>query len=230
MVERLAKLINWVYIKCNCDFGIKGSDVNIHECDSLWNEETFFNQQSSRASARGLIRRWREMGFVISCDTCKKHTLCFPDISKIKDKLAEEEHLRWMSFHFARGINTWRLQTVAEEGGIDVVEDPKIAEKIEGVKANQIASFNVHAALVPFKELPLVDQALDVLKLKKDNEKEFQVVSCDSYAGEGKKSSVREKGCLQANDYSINALLENEDALSKVGLILNKIKEAKDGL
>ena len=235
IAERLAKLINWVYNKGDCDFGrqVGGHDGKLADaCEILWNSETsFFDQQSSRASARGLIKRWKRMGYEAVLNGAVGCLLNGPVVSDIEaKKLAEEEHMRWMAFHFARRVRPWRLEVLDVDGSPKVVDNSiGIIDKVEKFKANQ-SSFNAHAALVPFADLPKVDYALDILQNGITNKGVFRVDNIEeTYAGAGKKSKNRMKDscqkydCMQANDYNINALLMNTKILAEVGISVRKV-------
>lgn len=237
IVERLAKLINWVYTKGDCDFGrqVGGRDGKLaDDCEILWNSETsFFDQQSSRASARGLIKRWKRMGYEAVLNGVVVCPLNGPDVSDIEaKKLAEEEHMRWMAFHFARRVRPWRLEVLDVNGRPTVVDNSiGIIDKVDKFKANQ-SSFNAHAALVPFADLPNVDYALDILQNGITNKGVFWVDNVEeAYAGAGKKSknrlvnSLKKYDCMQANDYKINALLMNTKILAEVGISVRKVQK-----
>jgi hypothetical protein len=236
IVERLAKLINWVYTKGDCDFGrqVGGRDGKLSDdCEILWNSETsFFNQQSSRASARGLIKRWKRMGYEAVLNGAVACPLNGPVVPDVETKnLAEEEHMRWMVFHFARRFRPWRLDVLDVDGSPKVVDNSiGIIDKVDKFKANQ-SSFNAHAALVPFADLPKVDYALDILQNGITNKGVFRVDNVEeAYAGAGKKSKNRFKDsckydCMQANDYQINALLMNTKILAEVGISVRKVQK-----
>ncbi len=237
IVERLAKLINWVYTKGDCDFGrqVGGRDGKLSDdCEILWNSETsFFDQQSSRASARGLIKRWKRMGYEAVLNDAVACPLNGPVVPDVETKnLAEEEHMRWMAFHFARRIRPWRLEVLDVNGRPTVVDNSiGIIDEVEKFKANQ-RSFDAHAALVPFADLPKVDYALDILQNGITNKGVFRVDNVEeAYAGAGKKSknrivsSSKKYDCMQANDYKINALLMNTKILAEVGISVRKVQK-----
>ena len=237
IVERLAKLINWVYNKGDCDFGrqVGGCDGKLaDDCEISWNSGTsFFDQQSSRASARGLIKRWKRMGYEAVLNGAVVCPLNGPVVSDIEaKKLAEEEHMRWMAFHFARRVRPWRLEVLDVNGRPTVVDNSiGIIDTVEKFKANQ-RSFDAHAALVPFADLPKVDYALDILQNGITNKGVFRVDNVEeAYAGAGKKSknrlgnSSKKYDCMQANDYKINALLMNTKILAEVGISVRMVQK-----
>lgn len=239
IVERLAKLINWVYTEGDCDFGrqVGGRDGKLADaCEILWNSGTsFFDQQSSRASARGLIKRWKRMGYEAVLNGAVGCLLNGPVVSDIEaKKLAEEEHMRWMAFHFARRVRPWRLEVLDVNDRPTVVDNSiGIIDKVEKFKANQ-RSFDAHAALVPFADLPNVDYALDILQNGITNKGVFRVDNVEeAYAGAGKKSKNRPENsskkydCMQANDYNINALLMNTKILAEVGISVRKVMKGE---
>ena len=69
------------------------------------------------------------------------------------DILAEDEHLRWMAYHFVRGVKTW--SPTPQE-----IEE-KLARTGKAVKHNAIADINAHADLVDYDALPGVDALFD---------------------------------------------------------------------
>ena len=221
VVERLAKLINWVYCEGNSNFSSATSVVDMAKCEILWSKAAFFDQQSSRASARGLVRHWKRMGYEVGFGAIKTDDV--PSLILTKDELAQEEHLRWMAFHYAHGIKQWRLNYSVDGNIVNVSDNLGLIGKISTIKANQRRTFNVHAALVAFEDLANVDYLLDILESHKRGQDDFINNSLDSYAGAGKKSPMRSVSCLQANDYCINELLVNTEALFKVGIVLNKV-------
>lgn len=239
IVERLAKLINWVYNKEDCDFGrqVVGRDGKlVDDCGILWNSKdtSFFDQQSSRASARGLIKRWKRMGYEAVLNGSVGCSLNGPIVSDIEaKKLSEEEHMRWMAFHFARRVRPWCLDVLDVNGSPKVVDNSiGILDNVNQFKANQRRSFNAHAALVPFADLPKVDYALDILQNGITNKGVFRVDNIEeAYAGVGKNSKKRldakqkHVSCMQANDYKINALLMNTKILAEVGISLKKVQK-----
>ena len=156
-----------------------------------------------------------------------------PVVSDIEaKKLAEEEHMRWMAFHFARRVRPWRLEVLDVNGRPTVVDNSiGIIDTVEKFKANQ-RSFDAHAALVPFADLPKVDYALDILQNGITNKGVFRVDNVEeAYAGAGKKSknrlgnSSKKYDCMQANDYKINALLMNTKILAEVGISVRMVQK-----
>lgn len=124
-------------------------DAAAPDVQTAWMGTSFFNQESSRSSAAGQ----RNLLRLIGCDIGEAGDSGIPaeqvaaGIEKNIVTLAENEHLRWNAFHFVHGIHPWDL------------ENPPLAQA-EKKKANQIARYNRHAALVPFDRLPDVDYAI----------------------------------------------------------------------
>lgn len=146
------------------------------------------------------------------------------------DEIAEDEHLRWMAFHFVRGVNCWNLN----RHPINKVKDQYRGLKI---KANQTDVFNAHAALVDFAELPKVDRELDMAK-------GIPFEEADKWLGQGGYSGKNGRGLcckndhdyvasrknsLQANDYMFCDLLLDRQVLLGAGLKVVKIEVQKKG-
>ena len=207
-------------------------------CLHEWNETNYWSQQSSLASARGQENVLRMFGYeLVSADEAGKVELLEDELDRLRnavaernDEIAEDEHLRWMAFHFARGVNCWNLNTHP----IDKVKDQYRGLEI---KANQVDVFNAHAALADFAELPKVDRELDRAKGIPSEE-------ADKWLGQGGYSGkngrglcckndhdyvVSGKNSLQANDYMFCDLLLDRQVLLGAGLKVVKIEEQKKG-
>lgn len=124
-------------------------DSQAPDVKTAWTRASFFNQESSRSSAAGQRNWLRLAGFDIgeAGGSGIPAEQVAAGIEKNIVTLAENEHLRWNAFHFVHGIHPWDL------------ENPPLAQA-EKKKANQIARYNRHAALVPFDRLPDVDYAI----------------------------------------------------------------------
>ncbi len=135
--------------------------------ETAWRETSFFDRESSRASAMGFKNLLRLSG----CQPLQK------DDKTIFATLCEAEHLRWMAFHYVRGIRTWDPEKDTEiiENAFKLSEAKslKIKENSESkykeflledfqLKANQIINANSHAALIPTKRLFRMDVFLDI--------------------------------------------------------------------
>lgn len=124
-------------------------DSQAPDVKTAWTRASFFNQESSRSSAAGQRNWLRLAGFDIgeAGGSGIPAEQVAAGIEKNIVTLAENEHLRWNAFHFVHGIHPWDM------------ENPPLAQA-EKKKANQIARYNRHAALVPFDRLPDVDYAI----------------------------------------------------------------------
>lgn len=136
-IDAIAKLLN------------KRWDTAAPDVNTAWTGTSFFNQESSRSSSAGHYNLLRLIGYAIgeNGDSGIPVEQVADKIKKNIGILAENEHLRWNAFHFVHGIHPWDLET------------PPLAQ-MEKKKANQIARYNRHAALVPFDQLPDVDYAI----------------------------------------------------------------------
>ena len=118
-----------------------------------WKRASCFNKESSRASfffQRNLLRL---IGYMV--DETSDENDCFNDDDAKNHlvTLAENEHLRWMAYHFVRGVKTWDPRP-------DEI-DAKAVRTGEEVKHNAIDEINAHADLVDYAVLPSVDALFD---------------------------------------------------------------------
>lgn len=206
----------------------KGRAVALKE---EWNGRPYFKQQSSVASAQGMRQILRMLGYACkpfdctgcnfpACDPAKCGKINGELLEELKGKvdqhareLAEDEHERWMAFHFVRGIRSF-----------DVKRIPWVALQIG---ANQIEDLNAHAALVQFDEIPKVDRDLDIA-----GGNDEALVSCRFEEGRyGGKFGTRlprtekekklapdakELGALQAFDYMFGDLILDRELLCRL--------------
>ena len=138
----------------NGDWGLPLNAEHDRALDmASWKKASFFNKESSRASfffQRNLLRL---IGYQVD-ETCSDNN-CFNDNDPMNhlEVLAEVEHLRWMAYHFVRGVKVWA--PTAQE----------IEEKAErtgkAVRHNAIDEINAHADLVDYVALPSVDALFD---------------------------------------------------------------------
>ncbi len=126
-------------------------DMNLDA--ELWRKASSFNKESSRASFFHQRNLLRLIGYCVN--ETDDHNECFNDDDPKNhlEVLAEDEHLRWMAFHFVRGVKVWKPT------------DSEIEERIrrtgKSATHNAIADINAHADLVDFSELPDVDTKFD---------------------------------------------------------------------
>jgi hypothetical protein len=140
--DRGAMWLNW-----------KWSKQEERSREEVWRETSFFDRESSRASFFGLRKLLRLMGYEVD----EQSMVMQYGRSELTDEkletLAETEHMRWMAFHFVRGVKVWNPEAA-----------PLPAKNPDGtqpeVKANRRKDINAHAALVGFAELPKVDDWL----------------------------------------------------------------------
>ena len=183
----------------NFDIDNVAKQINAHYCgegdaQSAWREAPFFNRESSRGSAMGVKNLWRLSGgeedVLRSPQEHRDEILKFWEKVKgnraVLSRLADAEHLRWMAFHYVRGIRAWHPECQPEiikqiqmdfdeilenkkkkldEEGVKSTEIAKFeAEQKDGfaVKANQRKDYNLHAALIPSDQLFRLDIYLDI--------------------------------------------------------------------
>ena len=175
---------------------------------AAWRKASFFDRESSRGSAMGLwnicriavgkepsgekdLKRWKA-----SVCTAWKDVKCNKD--DIRDRLADAEHLRWMAYHYVRGIKKWNPESQPEIVGRltdkfdedlkseieELLEKQKLGDKaVESynaerwdafrIKANQLEYANRHAALIPTDHLFRLDVYLDMKSFEKRASKIF---------------------------------------------------------
>ena len=124
----------------------------------LWRRTSSFSKDSSRASFFHQRNLLRLIGYRV--DETDGRNDCFNDDDPKNhlEVLAEDEHLRWMAFHFVRGVKVWK-PTDQE------VED-KIRRTGKAAAHNAIADINAHADLVDYSELPNVDDKFDAVNAR----------------------------------------------------------------
>ncbi len=120
-----------------------------------WKKLSMFDKESSLASVFFQRNFLRMFGFDI-----KKGDKNFKSISKYfesNDWFAEIEHLRWMAFHFVRGVELW--------------EPPK-DECINGKKPSWFIKRHIrkHAALVEYSRLGEIDKVFETSLKTKDQD------------------------------------------------------------
>lgn len=194
-----------------------------------WGTRSYFKQQSNIASAQGM----RNVLRMFNCDLVKYDAPGteldaegFEELRKAVDQhgreLAEDEHERWMAFHFVRGVRKLVLSEVdsgewfANGGSLDP-------------EANQIEKLNAHAALVPFDELPAIDRDLDVAG-GNDRENAAAAFAAGQYVGKNgvhlaRKSSWSSPNlmALQGFDYMFGDLILDVELLHRLGLKIVRI-------
>lgn len=122
---------------------------------ALWKKTSSFNKESSRASFFHQRNLLRLIGYRV--DETSDRNDCFNDSDPQNhlEVLAEDEHMRWMAFHFVRGVKVW---SPSEQE----IED-RIVKTGKAAAHNVIADFNAHADLVDYSELPAVDGKFDAI-------------------------------------------------------------------
>ena len=125
---------------------------------ATWRDASFFNKESSRASAMGIENLWRLAGVSLpKGDEAREWTKLLEERPDLAERLAEAEHLRWMAFHFVRGVRPWNPE-----------EDPDLWKRAgDRLRANLREKANRHAALIPFDELPQLDWRLEAMSWRK---------------------------------------------------------------
>lgn len=225
-IDNVARQINWQWcVNRSIDAGLMGHAL-VHEAgrdliqaqlddvNRFWEEASYANRLSSRASAAGAFTFFLLLG--LTCrpkneklkSTERKVPLDEVNarVARAKDELARVEHLRWRTYQRSIGVREWDLQSpcslddvLRERGEAWVARNPANA------LANQ-KKICAHAAMVDFDELPLLDlkfaRAVQQF-LKKDLRKSVQF-SLDQFIG-NRRPAIGRKGtasaCLQCKDY-----------------------------
>ena len=174
-IDTIAKYLHTIYKFMNCKMSIDEKVIKISKylndipknkkkkikidkrVKKNWQQETLYNKQSTRAQAEGVRNLLILLGFNISStiqsDKCIDLLQERMSQNILVDVLAENEHLRWMSYMLMQGIKPWAIdeQTTVEE------------VKESDYKANQVKIHYRHADLVPFKDIPRVDELFNRL-------------------------------------------------------------------
>lgn len=134
----------------NGDYNKKFDDPHDASLDAmLWKKASSFNKESSRASFFHQRNLMRLIGYCVD-ETCDINDGFRDDAPKNHlEILAEDEHLRWMAFHFVRGVKVWSPSEQEIE--------ERIAKTGKAAAHNAIADINAHADLVDYSKLPAVD-------------------------------------------------------------------------
>ena len=138
----------------NGDYNKRPNETHDASLDAvLWRKTSSFSKESSRASFFHQRNLLRLIGYRV--DEADDHNECFKDDDPRNhlDILAEDEHLRWMAFHFVRGVQTWNPP--------DFEIEEKIRRTGKAASHNAIADINAHADLVDYSGLPNVDEKFD---------------------------------------------------------------------
>ena len=138
----------------NGDWGLPpGAQHDEAEDAARWKKASFFNKESSRASFLFQRNLLRLIGYRV--DETSDDNNCFNDKEPMNhlDILAEDEHLRWMAYHFVRGVKVW--SPTPQE-----IEE-KVTRTGKAARHNAIADINAHADLVDYAALPGVDALFD---------------------------------------------------------------------
>lgn len=150
------------------------------KAEVAWKTTTTFNRESSRASLfyqRNLLRLigCQIAGTGIVDDGMDKDAVKRMALKK-KDELAEDEHLRWMAFHYVRGIECWSpseedLKKIAKDRlshYSTATEEKKskyciVSPNLLLQAKDGAVQRNLHADLVEFDELPKVDDLFNAV-------------------------------------------------------------------
>ena len=134
----------------NGDYSKRPGEPHDADLDAeLWRKTPSFSKESSRASFFHQRNLLRLIGYRV--DETRDGNECFRDDDSKNhlDVLAENEHMRWMAFHFVRGVKVWNPT--------DLEIEERIRKTGKAAVHNAIADINSHADLVDYSELPDVD-------------------------------------------------------------------------
>lgn len=186
------------------DIDVIAKKINAYYCGTndkqkAWREASFFDRESSRGSAMGLRNLCR---LAVGKEPSKAEGLeewekweasvrkAWEGMKFNKDgilaRLVDAEHLRWMAYHYVRGIKTWdpecqpyiitsikdrfdnniekKITKLRKENVPDKVIAKQRAEWVDAfrIRANQREEANRHAALIPTERLFRLDIYLDI--------------------------------------------------------------------
>ena len=110
-----------------------------------WETASCFNRESSRASFFFQRNMLRLLGYRVDESTSDVTSFNPADVASHLDVLAQTEHLRWMAWHFVRGIKPFSDDMVGKYP-----------------KANQIETRNAHGDLIDFDKLPNPEKKKDI--------------------------------------------------------------------
>ncbi len=145
-MDRMAKMVNYVYSKWDVE-KFERLDDKWDEIEAIWECESIFNKNSSRAVSMNVRNIYEIIGEEWS-------------ILENKDKLeilAENEHLRWNAFHLVNGIRKWYVEDIN-------TENAKLKDKNDNLLK--------HGCLVDFDELPLISEKVNTIRKRNGNMKE----------------------------------------------------------
>ena len=143
----------------NGDYNKKPDEPHDASLDAvLWKKASLFNKESSRASFFHQRNLLRLIGYRVDETSDRNDDFKDSDPMNHLEVLAEDEHMRWMAFHFVRGIKTWRPSNSEIE--------ERIVQTGKAAVHNAIADINAHADLVEYSELPEVDKRFDSINAR----------------------------------------------------------------
>ena len=166
------------------DIDVIAKKINAYYCGTddkqkAWREASFFDRESSRGSAMGLKNLCR---LTVGKEPSKNEGLeewekweasvrkAWEGVKRNKDgilvRLADAEHLRWMAYHYVRGIKTWNPECQPEIIANQLARSTATQDDSFRVKANQRESANRHAALIPTDQLFRLDIYLDIMSFE----------------------------------------------------------------
>lgn len=138
----------------NGDYNKRPDEPHDMKLDAeLWKRTSSFSKESSRAAFFHQRNLLRLIGYRV--DETDARNDCFNDDAPKNhlEVLAENEHLRWMAFHFVRGVKVW--------APADAEIEERIQRTCKAATHNAIADINAHADLVDYSKLPDVDAKFD---------------------------------------------------------------------
>lgn len=117
-----------------------------------WASCDYFSRQSCRASAD------YSGAFLAAAGLTTEELIQngWPDDPELMEHLGEMEHLRWCAFHYCMGYDTMPEETFAERAEAYLAE--KKAKGESRIRVGKDTEHKLHACLIPWEELPLLDQ------------------------------------------------------------------------
>jgi len=143
------------------------------KAERSWRLTSVFDRESTRSAIVFQRNMIRLMHYDVVLDDKKPRDAVEPELikreaCKMIRVFSQIEHLRWMAFHFVRGIECWHPDEVelrklaAADAKTDKYKDMSDADKanVQIVKPNMLLKGrkkHLHAALVEFNDLSVVD-------------------------------------------------------------------------
>ena len=243
-IDRIAKVLNWQW---NVNQDIRNGETDTaslnwndglldkeqrDDIERLWEDASYYNRLSSRASALGSLTIMRLLGYqviprqqvTIGMKVCEEKDIA-AIIERNADVLARIEHLRWCTYIRASGNHLWNLHSPVELADVVKAKLRQTNGRLfpPNNLANQVKAFQAHAALVDYDELP----HLDLLLAQAVDNKRFSNLTDQDFVGQSH-LQINERlsvPSMQCKDYDMVQAMSA--ALKFAGFCLVEYEEFK---